>query len=90
MIRKGFTPVAGVRLKYRTTGDGWVQAIAWLDEEHNCVLATFNLTFSEDPGDPRYQAWVDATSACFAAWLERTIGVSGIATFRQAPNYKGE
>lgn len=89
MGRKGFEKIDGVRLKVRDDGDDLI-ATVWIDDECLAELMRVPIKFLGKPGSVGHNLFVDAASGIFNKWLGSTLGVEGIASFRQKPNYKGE
>lgn len=86
-------PIPGTRLKFRTEerdGRPTATATIWLEDRPIGEVATLDLTLIERPGDPAYQAWVDAVASAFAGFLNRQTGQMAITTKRQKPRYRGE
>ena len=89
MPRKGFASIDGLRLKVRDEGDD-LTASVWIDDKKMAVLLRAPILFIGKPGSVGYHLFVDAASGIFNKWLGSTLGVEGIQSFRQKPNYKGE
>ena len=91
MSRKGFKSIDGIRLKIRDDENDLVAHI-WIDGEkleHGEVLRA-PMKFIGPPGSSWHHLFTDTATALFNAWLGSTLGVEGIRSFRQKPNYKGE
>lgn len=89
MVRKGFKQIDGVRLKIRDDGND-LTATVWIDDERMAELMRAPILFVGEPGSVGHHLFVDAASGIFNKWLGSTLGVEGIQSFRQKPNYKGE
>lgn len=89
MSRKGFEAIDGVRLKVRDEGDD-LTATVWIDDEKQAEVLRSPLIFVGKPGSKGHHLFVDTASTLFNAWIGSTLGVEGVRSFRQEPNYKGE